>query len=94
MSGSNPAPDRLTADAMRRFHLCLPEGTLLTGVAAFIVVWNSSQSWRSAVRIARLPRRLALPEAAFRLFLPLRPALTRLAGLGGARTTTGRDQTP
>lgn len=65
--------------ALSRFHVRRPDGTLESGAAAFALLWQAVPSWRSVGRLAQRPWVLAVLEAAYRLFLPIRPALSRLA---------------
>lgn len=69
--------------AQARFHVRDADGRLTSGAAAFAKLWSVLPAWRWLGRIVGLRVfgfRLILPvaEAAYRLFLPLRP---RLAGL-------------
>ena len=79
--GADLGPD----DACRRFHVRLPDGTLLSGARAFIAVWRTLPGWRRLAPIAALPGVPVLLEGLYRIFLLIRPALSRLAGLFGAR---------
>ncbi|MGL4438303.1 MAG: thiol-disulfide oxidoreductase DCC family protein [Bosea sp. (in: a-proteobacteria)] len=74
-------PDGLTQQqAMERFHVRTGSGALVSGAAAFVVVWAHLPSWRWAARAAALPGVLALLELGYRLFLPARPTLVAMFG--------------
>lgn len=78
-------PDLNPEAAMSRFHVRLPDGRLVSGARAFFAVWEALPGWRRAAGIARIPGVLAVAEVGYRMFLPVRPALSRLAGWLGAR---------
>ncbi|MGJ4926131.1 thiol-disulfide oxidoreductase DCC family protein [Bradyrhizobium sp. HKCCYLS2038] len=71
-------PDGLTQrEAMQRFHVRAGDGRLLSGAAAFVEVWRRLPRWRWAARLASLPGALAALELGYRLFLPVRPLISR-----------------
>ena len=74
------AVDLTKQQAMKRFHVRDNDGLLLSGAAAFVAVWNTLPRWRLAARLAALPGILTILEVAYRLFLPVRPALSKLFG--------------
>ena len=66
--------------AMERFHVSSSDGRTLSGAAAFVEVWTRLPEWQWAVRLASLPGALGVVEFAYRLFLPIRPVVSRLFG--------------
>lgn len=81
-------PD-LTADhAIRRFHVRLPDGRVLSGARAFIAIWRTLPGWRWLARVARIPGVTQILELAYRLFLPIRPLMSRVAKWLGAKPVT------
>jgi predicted DCC family thiol-disulfide oxidoreductase YuxK len=66
--------------AMERFHVRASDGRVLSGAAAFVEVWTRLPKWRWAARIASLPGVLATMELGYRMFLPVRPSISRLFG--------------
>jgi predicted DCC family thiol-disulfide oxidoreductase YuxK len=71
--------------AMRRFHVRSADGRLLSGARALVAIWETLPAWRPLARLARLPGVMILLEGAYRLFLPLRPFLSRIAARLGSR---------
>jgi len=67
--------------AMERFHVRASDGRVLSGAAAFVEVWTRFPAWRWAVRATSLPGALAALELGYRMFLPIRPIISRLFGL-------------
>lgn len=88
--GADLGGDLACNDAMSRFHVRLPDGTLLSGARAFIAVWATLPRWKGVARLARIPGATAALEVAYRAFLPIRPILSRLAGYLGAGAVQAR----
>ena len=87
-------PEGITQErAMKRFHVRASDGRVLSGAAAFVEVWTRLPRWRWAVRAASLPGALIALEWGYRLFLPVRPFISRFFGrvlrlhtvIGGAK---------
>ncbi len=75
------APEGVTQQrAMERFHVGASDGRILSGAAAFVEVWTRLLKWRWAARAASLPGALAALELGYRMFLPVRPFISRLFG--------------
>lgn len=66
--------------ALARFHVRDRDGMLVSGAAAFVAVWAVLPRWRWAAGLARLPGMGVTMETAYRMFLRVRPALSRMAG--------------
>ena len=66
--------------AMERFHVRASDGSVLSGAAAFVEVWTRLPKWRWAARAASLPGALAALELGYRMFLPVRPFISRVFG--------------
>lgn len=78
-------PARLGEDlsceaAMRRFHVRDSQGRLYSGGAAFARLWRALPGWRGLGWVFSGPPMSWLLEAAYRLFMPVRPLLQRLVG--------------
>ena len=77
--------------AMERFHVRASDGRVLSGAAAFVEVWTRLPKWRWAARAAALPGVLTALEFGYRIFLPVRPLVSRLFGRA-LRVSKGRDR--
>jgi predicted DCC family thiol-disulfide oxidoreductase YuxK len=74
-------PEGITQQrAMERFHVRARDGRVLSGAAAFVEVWTRLPKWHWAARAASLPGALAALELGYRMFLPVRPFISRVFG--------------
>lgn len=79
--------DRVSqADALRVLHARLPDGRLVTGVDAFIAVWDRLPGFRLFARVARWRPVTWILEKGYAWYAPRRKRLTRaLAGRTAGR---------
>lgn len=71
-----PELDRSTL--MARLHVRRADGAFLSGAAAFVSLWRLLPRWRWVAYAAALPGATLLLEMVYRLFLPIRPVVSRL----------------
>ncbi len=76
-AGNDPAPDLSREAALARMHARLPDGTLVSGAAAFAALWSALPGWRWLGRVVALPGPRHVAEGAYRLFLAARPLWRR-----------------
>jgi predicted DCC family thiol-disulfide oxidoreductase YuxK len=79
-TGAVPPEGVTQARALRRFHVRASDGRVLSGAAAFVEVWTHLPRWRWVARAASLPGALMALEWGYRLFLPVRPFVSRFVG--------------
>ncbi|MBX9757247.1 MAG: DUF393 domain-containing protein [Beijerinckiaceae bacterium] len=73
-----PMPDGLDREAaMARFHVRDKEGRLVSGAPAFVRIWRALPRWGWAARIASAPGVTPVLELGYRMFLPVRPFISR-----------------
>lgn len=75
--------DLTREDALKRFHIRRPDGTLVSGAAAFVGIWRLLPKWAWAARLASIPGVLVVLEIFYRLFLQIRPMFARLVKMFG-----------
>lgn len=68
------------AQAMKLFHVLSDAGTVLTGAPAFVEVWAQLPRWRWLAIVRKSTVVMVILNGAYRLFLPLRPRISRLFG--------------
>ena len=79
-AGAVPPEGVTQQRAMERFHVRARDGRVLSGAAAFVEIWTRLPKWRWAARAASLPGALIALELGYRVFLPIRPFISRLFG--------------
>lgn len=77
-AGAELGSDLSSNEAMRRFHVRRADGTLLSGARAFIAVWEALPGWQWAARIAKAPGATTVLEVSYRIFLKIRPIMSKL----------------
>lgn len=90
-SGSRPPNGISQERAMNRLHFRANDGHVLSGAAAFVEVWTWLPGLRCAARAAALPGALLAMELGYRIFLPVRPFISRFFW---ARSDTSRCPRP
>lgn len=78
ISTGRVADDLSCASAMKRFHVRRPDGTLVSGAAAFVAMWSQLPRFAWAARIGLLPGVRHFMEFTYRGFLLVRPTVQRL----------------
>lgn len=69
--------------ALARLHLRRPDGSLVSGAAAFTGLWRALPRWSWLGRLLGSRPGLWLLEAGYRAFLTVRPLWRRTPGLAG-----------
>lgn len=69
---ATPAPDLDREQALRRFHVRLPDGALVSGATAFLALWRATPGFRGAARLLSVPPVVAVLDVAYAGFLKLR----------------------
>lgn len=77
-TSKRPASDLCRDAALKRFHVRTADGRLVSGGRAFAELWAVLPAFRFIGRVFRRPPMVWALEAAYRAFLPLRPAMQRL----------------
>ena len=67
----------LRDDALKRFHIRLPDQTLVSGAHAFACLWRTLPRFRILGSVAQLPGIRTILEWGYSFFLILRPRLQR-----------------
>ena len=63
---------------MQRFHVITPDGTLISGAAAFVHVWEQLPGWRRLAALTKIPGALSVMELGYTNFLKIRPHVQSL----------------
>lgn len=78
VSQGDGAPQEVGCEAaLKRFHVRRPDGTLVSGMAAFAELWKATPGWRLAGRVAARRPFVWIGEGAYRAFLVIRPAIQK-----------------
>lgn len=80
--------DLTREDALSRFHVRRPDGTLASGAAGFGELWSVIPGFRRGGRIACSRAVRPVLEIGYRAFLKLRPLLQRLVARADRRPST------
>jgi predicted DCC family thiol-disulfide oxidoreductase YuxK len=91
--GAALPPGVTRAELLARFHVQRPDGRLESGARAFLTLWSALPGWRWLALAGRLPGVAEVAEAAYRVFLRLRPGLQRWAARLDPPGTTASEGT-
>ncbi len=78
-------PDLSRADALARLHLRRADGSLVSGAAAFVGVWQGLRAWAWLGRLFSSRPAIKALDIAYRIFLRIRPLWRRQAARGAQR---------
>lgn len=67
-----------TEALMQRFHVIKPDGSIVSGAAAFVHLWEQLPGWRNLARVVRLPGMLNLMDFGYEKFLRFRPTFQKI----------------
>lgn len=67
-----PAPDLDRDQALQRFHVRLPDGSLVSGASAFLALWRATPGFRLPARLLSAKPVVAMLDVAYLGFLRLR----------------------
>lgn len=72
-------------ELMRRFHVRLADGKIVSGARAFVAIWNELPNWKWLGKIAQFPGALFIVEFFYLSFLRIRPTLSRFVSFLGVK---------
>ena len=73
-------PDLDRTSALARFHVRDSDGALVSGPPAFVKIWAHAPGFRWLTNLSKIPGMMWVLERVYRLFLVLRPFLSRALG--------------
>ncbi len=76
-------------DALRRLHAVDAGGRVYAGARAFTAIWRRVPGFRMLGRLTARQPLIALAEGGYRLFLRIRPAISRALARMEARRSAG-----
>lgn len=75
-----PSDDLNQSQAMARFHVRKPDGTLLDGGQAFVALWAETPGFKWLASLFQSTLMVRLADIGYNQFLKIRPALQWLLG--------------
>jgi len=67
--------------AMKRFHVKLENGQIISGASAFIALWKTLPKFSRIGQFLDSPRKIFILEYTYKIFLVFRPFLQKLTNL-------------